>query len=343
MGKPVESYKPEFEALLKRAIELAGGRKERVFVVSIPDYGYTPFGQPKQESISHAIDEFNNANREITLRYGIRYYNITGLTRKGLDQPDLVAAIPSSLLSQMLIATLSRLSTYVNSGWITVFAGLEDGAVKITLTGSLATTREKPSGTELVRDIIAPEGTSIAARTVDDNVFVWISLPSVGTISVLVVDDNPDMAAFYRRSTEGTTYRIVHITDGQQLSEALQSTNPAIIVLDVLLPDINGWEILMHLRTNPTTCHIPVIVCTVAREEELALSLGAALYLPKPVRAREFIQALDHISSRVSTESARSRASTEALCSVEDRHPRRREGTDSAEADPPGHGPIPER
>jgi lysophospholipase L1-like esterase len=91
-GKPVESYKPEFEALLKRAIELAGGRKERVFVVSIPDYGYTPFGQPKQESISHAIDEFNNANREITLRYGIRYYNITGLTRKGLDQPDLVAA-----------------------------------------------------------------------------------------------------------------------------------------------------------------------------------------------------------------------------------------------------------
>jgi lysophospholipase L1-like esterase len=90
-GKSVESYKPEFEELLRRAIELAGGRKDRVFVVSIPDYGYTPFGQPKQETISHAIDAFNNANREITLRYGVRYYYITELTRKGLEKPELVA------------------------------------------------------------------------------------------------------------------------------------------------------------------------------------------------------------------------------------------------------------
>ncbi|QOI96181.1 MAG: SGNH/GDSL hydrolase family protein [Flammeovirgaceae bacterium] len=91
-GKSVESYKPEFEGLLKKAIELAGGRKERVFVVSIPDYGFTPFGEPKKEEISKAIDAFNQANREITLRYGIRYYYITDLTRKGLEQPHLVAA-----------------------------------------------------------------------------------------------------------------------------------------------------------------------------------------------------------------------------------------------------------
>ncbi|MDL5050179.1 SGNH/GDSL hydrolase family protein [Oscillatoria amoena NRMC-F 0135] len=91
-GKSVESYKPEFEGLLKKAIELAGGRPDRVFVVSIPDYGFTPFGEPKREAISKAIDEFNQANQEITMRYGIRYYYITDLTRKGLERPDLVAA-----------------------------------------------------------------------------------------------------------------------------------------------------------------------------------------------------------------------------------------------------------
>lgn len=90
-GKSGESYKPEFEELLNKAIELAGGRKERVFVVSIPDYGFTPFGEPKKDEISKAIDEFNNINRTITLRYGIRYYYITDLTRKGLKQPELVA------------------------------------------------------------------------------------------------------------------------------------------------------------------------------------------------------------------------------------------------------------
>ncbi len=91
-GRSAESYAPEFEGLLKRAIELAGGRTERVLVVSIPDYGFTPFGESKREIISKAIDEFNAVNHEITVRYGIRYYYITDLTRKGLESPELVAA-----------------------------------------------------------------------------------------------------------------------------------------------------------------------------------------------------------------------------------------------------------
>src|SRR5436190_17056848 len=57
--KTAESYAPEFEELLLKAIELAGGNKPNVFVVSIPDYGYTPFGKPNQAGISKAIDAFN--------------------------------------------------------------------------------------------------------------------------------------------------------------------------------------------------------------------------------------------------------------------------------------------
>ena len=89
--KTVESYKPEFEELLKMAIELAGGKKENVFVVSIPDYGYTPFGKPKQAEISQAIDDYNDANKKITEKMGVKYINITDLTRKGLDNPEYVA------------------------------------------------------------------------------------------------------------------------------------------------------------------------------------------------------------------------------------------------------------
>lgn len=90
-GKSVESYRPEFEELLLKAIELAGKNKDRVFVVSIPDYGYTPFGREKQPLISAAIDAYNAANREIAEKHGVRYFYITDLTRKGLDDPSLVA------------------------------------------------------------------------------------------------------------------------------------------------------------------------------------------------------------------------------------------------------------
>lgn len=73
------------------AVTLAGGKKENVFVVSIPDYGFTPFGQPKQEEITQAIDAFNEVNRTITAMMGIKYVNITDLTREGLNKPEYVA------------------------------------------------------------------------------------------------------------------------------------------------------------------------------------------------------------------------------------------------------------
>jgi lysophospholipase L1-like esterase len=90
-GKSAESYAPEFEELLNIAIKLAGGKKENVFVVSIPDYGFTPFGQPKQEQITKALDEYNAINKKISKKAGVRYVNITDISRKGFEQPELVA------------------------------------------------------------------------------------------------------------------------------------------------------------------------------------------------------------------------------------------------------------
>jgi len=90
-GRSVESYKPEFEALLNQAIGFAGGRKDRVFVVSIPDYAYTPFGQGKPD-ISAGIDAYNAANRAISEQNGVRYFDITAISRLGFDDPDLVAS-----------------------------------------------------------------------------------------------------------------------------------------------------------------------------------------------------------------------------------------------------------
>jgi lysophospholipase L1-like esterase len=90
-GKPADQYEIEFEALLKRAIELAKGNSKNVFIVSIPDYGYTPFGKPKQETITPQIDQFNEINKRITAKYKIAYFDITEISRKGLDDPALVA------------------------------------------------------------------------------------------------------------------------------------------------------------------------------------------------------------------------------------------------------------
>jgi lysophospholipase L1-like esterase len=90
--EPIETYIVEFEDLLKTAIDLAGGVKSSVFVVSIPDYGYTPFGARRnQTTISQEIERFNEVNRNITGYYGIKYFNITPISQLGLSNPELVA------------------------------------------------------------------------------------------------------------------------------------------------------------------------------------------------------------------------------------------------------------
>ncbi len=90
-GKSMEQYGVEFEGLLEYAIRLTGGRRDRVFVVSIPDYGFTPFGLPKQYLITAAIDRFNLLNKSITERLGVQYISITDISRRGLKEPELVA------------------------------------------------------------------------------------------------------------------------------------------------------------------------------------------------------------------------------------------------------------
>lgn len=90
-GKPADQYAIEFEGLLNDAIQLAGGQKDRVFVVSIPDYGFTPFGQPKQEAITRALNEFNAINERISRAHGVAYVQITDISREGLSKPELVA------------------------------------------------------------------------------------------------------------------------------------------------------------------------------------------------------------------------------------------------------------
>ena len=88
--KPVDQFAKEFEGLLNDAVQLAGGKKENVFVVSIPDYGYTPFGKPKQEEISKALKEFNEVSKQITEKHKITYINITDISLQGLEKPELV-------------------------------------------------------------------------------------------------------------------------------------------------------------------------------------------------------------------------------------------------------------
>lgn len=86
-----DSFCRDFEFLAQRAVALAGGRKERVVVLSIPDYGYTPYGRSRRGEISAGLSEYNRWIEAWCLRNGLAFVGITDITQGGLDDPQLVA------------------------------------------------------------------------------------------------------------------------------------------------------------------------------------------------------------------------------------------------------------
>lgn len=89
-GGSIQTYAQQFEDLLRAAISFAGNIPEHVFVLSIPDYAYTPYGK-QNAAISNQIDQFNAVNKSITENYKVRYIDITPISRNGINQPELVA------------------------------------------------------------------------------------------------------------------------------------------------------------------------------------------------------------------------------------------------------------
>lgn len=92
-GENPEEYRMICEQLVQQAISLTGNRSERVFVLSIPDWGTTPFAEGKdREKIAEQINNFNQINKEIAQQYGVHYLAITGSTREAGNNSRLLAS-----------------------------------------------------------------------------------------------------------------------------------------------------------------------------------------------------------------------------------------------------------
>lgn len=110
--------------------------------------------------------------------------------------------------------------------------------------------------------------------------------------TLLLVDDEPGIVAIARDYLERAGFRVLTAGDGAAALHIARSEQPALIVLDLMLPEIDGLDVLRSLRANPTTQATPVIMLT-ARVEEAdrvsGLEMGADDYMTKPFSPRELV------------------------------------------------------
>jgi CheY-like chemotaxis protein len=132
-----------------------------------------------------------------------------------------------------------------------------------------------------------------------DRFAVTVTLAAVEQISVLAIDDNADTLQLWQRYASSTRYRLVGTRDPRQALDLAERLGPQIIVLDVMMPQMDGWKVLGMLRQHPLTRHVAIVVCTILAQEELALALGASAFIKKPVGQQAFLAALDAQVSRM--------------------------------------------
>jgi CheY-like chemotaxis protein len=160
-------------------------------------------------------------------------------------------------------------------------------------SGGQSITDDDRSSLEMARQLAGLCGGRLRLGPEDAGFNATLILQAVEQLPVLAIDDNADTLQLLQRYTSDTRYRLVGVRDAELALERVPKLAPQVIVLDVMMPDIDGWEILARLRQHPLTRDIPIVVCTILAQEDLALSLGATAFIRKPVLRQDFLATLD--------------------------------------------------
>ena len=124
---------------------------------------------------------------------------------------------------------------------------------------------------------------------------------------VLIVEDDPDIAQLVAHYLEKAGYLTDHVANGQEAMDAIAARAPDALVLDLMLPQVDGLEICRRLRAHEKTAAIPIIMLTARAEESeriVGLEMGADDYLPKPFSPSELVARVRALLRRVNRASA---------------------------------------
>jgi len=114
--------------------------------------------------------------------------------------------------------------------------------------------------------------------------------------TIMVVDDNPDIITIVKTILEGKGYQLLSASSGQELLNLLTDQKPDLIILDIMMPEMDGLEVLGRLKAVTDTASIPVILLTAKVQYEDVLGgykLGADYYITKPFTSTQLVNGIN--------------------------------------------------
>jgi len=224
-----------------------------------------------------------------------------------LTQP-LYVPIKPDILRQAVISLLLAAIHHAHDATLQLGVVSMSPQVQLRLVNPNAATHpaaaEVTEAVAAARELLALFGGSLLVESASGfNAMMSLPATTHPPIVVLVIDDHADAQLLMQRYLAGSRYQFHGCRDPEHAMGQTAVLAPQIIILDVMLPGIDGWELLGRLRLNPLTASVPVIVSTFLPQEQMALTLGAAAFLRKPVSRQSLLAALDQLAETPSQES----------------------------------------
>lgn len=116
--------------------------------------------------------------------------------------------------------------------------------------------------------------------------------------TVLVVDDQLSQREMISNLLKGSGVKVIQASDGADALEKVEVHCPDLVVLDIVMPGVNGFEVCRRLKTNPLTKDIPVVFCSIKGEEfdrYWGIKQGADAYIAKPFQPRELVATIKQL------------------------------------------------
>lgn len=211
-----------------------------------------------------------------------------------LERANAPVVASRTLVRQILIGVLSR---YLADSSVTAMSiALQPGRwqVQVALIGATDRPRtDHPDLKDIRRLVETARGEWLGVEAKGTQCAVRFSLPTSQPRVLLAVDDNPVAVRLLRRYLAQEDYQVLHAPNGGEALRMAHELRPDVVTLDIMLPRQDGWELLQALRGDAATQSIPVVICSVLEEPQLASALGANAYLKKPFTQRQLLDVLE--------------------------------------------------
>ncbi len=215
--------------------------------------------------------------------------------------PGIVVATNRVMLRQAILNLLSYMVSTQRMSKILVRISRSDDLVMIQLIpcpDDHNTAADPTSPYQVALQLLDSLGIHYAQeRAHDGSPFFSIYVAPAHEHQVLIVDDNSGIISLFRSYLRQQPYRVYGAQSAAEALRMLEEIRPDIIILDVMMPDRDGWELLQILRQREVGTSARVIVCSIINDPQLAAALGANGFLHKPVDRAGLLRSLDQVLS----------------------------------------------